>query len=283
MARFPVAVEVLALYDVDLAMSSFTPPIQTHPPSGRAADEAAVSNGLNLEMRDGRQLAAFIRLFYDHVLQSISEKSITPMMEYLYAHHTKSLRSVANVPIACKSGCSHCCHCWVSATTPEILWVIKTLPPEQRARVTERVAAANALTEGKTHTERSTMLHPCPMLEDHACSVYPNRPAMCRSVVSTDASVCERSCLQFSGEEVPSPMVYFALTDAYNFALAIALNKAGLQHHGFEYNAALKVVLNTPGAELEWLAGKNVFPSVIREDDLLADRGVRAVYRLAFG
>jgi len=245
-------------------------------------DRDAVAKGLNLSARDPRQLASLIRIVHEQVLDAVAVKSVTSLMQFVYSHHTLTLKSVARVPLACQRGCSHCCHGWVSATAPEILYSVKTLPGERLAHVTQKVAQADRLTGGKSDAERTRIVLPCPLLEDHTCSVYEARPVICRSTVSTDALVCARSCLQRTGEEIPTPPVYFALSDAYTVALACALKKAGLEHRAFEHNAALKAVLASPAVEQDWLAGKPVFPGVLKDHDLLNEAWVRTLYAQTF-
>jgi Fe-S-cluster containining protein len=245
-------------------------------------DKDAVARGLNLSARDPRQLASLTRVVHAQVQDAIAAKSVTPLMQFLYSHHTVTLRSVAHIEVACKRGCSYCCHGWVSATAPEILYSVKNLPTARIAHVTERVTQADRVTRGTSDAERARIVLPCPLLEDHACSVYETRPVICRSVVSTDALVCARSCLQRTDEDVPTPPVYFALSDAYTVALACALKKAGLEHRAFEQNAGLKAALVTPGAEQDWLTGKSVFPGVLKDHDLLNDPWVRTLYAKTF-
>jgi Fe-S-cluster containining protein len=246
------------------------------------ADELAISGGLNLSLRDERQLASLIRVLYEKVRLSITQQTVAPIFNFLYHNHSATLRSIAHIRLACKSGCSHCCHGWVSATAPEVFYVLRSMPPERLKGVGEAVLRANAGTEGKTTEERATINTPCSFLENHACNVYPWRPLMCRSAVSSDAQICERSCLHNSGEDIPTPQIYFTLSDGYVVALASALKKAGLQHRAFEYNAALKSALATPGAEAAWLRGENVFPTVLQDDDLFDEPWVRHIHAAAF-
>ncbi len=245
-------------------------------------DEAAIEGGLNLALRDGRQLTALIRVLHEQVRDAIAAKSVSPLMNFLYANHNKTLKGIAHIRLACQRGCSHCCHCWVSVTAPEVLHVVNSLPPDRLPHVREKVWTANLHTEGKSPEARESITWPCALLEDHACSVYQTRPVMCRSAVSTDAQICARSCLQNSGENIPVPPVYFALSDGYTVALACALKKAGLQHRAFEYNAALKAAMATPQSEAAWLSGNPVFAGVIQDDDLLDEPWVRSIYVQAF-
>jgi hypothetical protein len=248
-----------------------------------AADNASISGGLDLAARDGRQLAALMRVLREHVAVSVDEGTVAPLMGFLYGHYTKSLGRIAQIRLACKKGCSHCCRGWVSATAPEIFHALNFIDEERSPSMSAAIVAANAATSGKSPEERARMNVACGFLDNHACSIYEARPVLCRSAVSTNAEICRRSCLEFSGEDIPTPPPYFALSDGYTVALACALKHAGLQHRAFEYNSGLKAALDAPEAEAEWLAGGNVFPDSFQDDDILEEDWVRSIYRSAFG
>ncbi len=245
-------------------------------------DEMAVDKGLNLTARDPRQLASLIRVLHEQVCDSVVAGSVSPLMTFLYENHSKTLKGISHIRLACQRGCSHCCHGWVSATAPEVFHVVNGLVPARLPTLREKIWTANTHTEDKSPEAREGIVWPCPLLEDHACSVYETRPVMCRSAVSMDAQICARSCLENSGENIPTPPVYFALSDGYTVALACALKKAGLQHRAFEYNGALKAAIGATDAEAQWLSGHTVFHSVIQDDDLLDDPWVRNLYAQVF-
>lgn len=78
--------------------------------------------------------------------------------------------------VACKKGCSHCCHMTVRLTSTEaqrlgdaIGRAPARLTPEARARRVDAFAGV-----------------PCPFLVYGACSIYENRPLSCRTHASFD-------------------------------------------------------------------------------------------------
>jgi len=86
------------------------------------------------------------------------------------------LSEIREPHVACKKGCSHCCHMTVMLTSTEALRLGEAigraparLPPEARARRADAFAGIA-----------------CPFLVDEACSIYKNRPLSCRTHASFD-------------------------------------------------------------------------------------------------
>jgi len=110
--------------------------------------------------------------------------------------------------LACRKGCSFCCHLDVHLTQPEALLLKdhlrRTLTPEQleelkQAAVRHREARSK-MQPGTAPVDRPS----CPLLVDGACSAYEVRPLHCRGANSKDARQCE------SGGRIdvhPTPLV----------------------------------------------------------------------------
>lgn len=86
------------------------------------------------------------------------------------------LSEIRKPHVACKKGCSHCCHMTVRLTSTEaqrLGEVIGRAParltPEARARPADAFAGVA-----------------CPFLVDDVCSIYENRPLSCRTHASFD-------------------------------------------------------------------------------------------------
>ncbi|HEY8089699.1 MAG TPA: YkgJ family cysteine cluster protein [Polyangiaceae bacterium] len=109
--------------------------------------------------------------------------------------------------ISCREGCAACCRQLVpvGATEARALRTLVAEMPEprrsevrgrfeavkermatagilERARAMESVAGAEDVALGRTYME---MWMPCPFLEDESCSIYPDRPAICREFIVT--------------------------------------------------------------------------------------------------
>lgn len=249
-------------------------------------DEKFVAKGLDTGEIDPDQIVSLMRVIRDRLRTCISRSSITSLMYCLYQNMNHGEKHIADVPIACKKGCSHCCNIWVDATPPEIFYTANAIRSQkQHVNALASVEGAIATTGGLSFDDRGDMVTPCPLLSENLCGVYEARPINCRTAVSADAAVCERSYLHVSGEDIPAPFVWMALRQGYGFALVGALHHAGLVPHAVEWNEALRIALAEPDAEAQWLAGEDVFANVGRATDepLVQHPQLRAIYQEAFG
>jgi Fe-S-cluster containining protein len=131
--------------------------------------------------------------------------------------------AAAGAPASCRRGCAACCQQFVGISAPEaraIGRLVDAMPPERQAVIRHRFAEtlsvmrANGIMapqspdgapvflihdHSKTGRERYAdvaqryfALHrPCPFLDDGACSIYEDRPLICREyAVTTPAELC---------------------------------------------------------------------------------------------
>ena len=235
--------------------------------------------------QDADELAALMRVLHHLVQTSIERRSVSPLMEFVRSNLTASAKHIASVPTACLRGCSHCCTLWVEASAPEVFFTVKQMDAAQRARAIQAVEAACSQTAGVSFEARAAMFTPCPLLKDNACSVYADRPLVCRTAASTDAELCRRSLVLFSGEDIPTPLAWTSLRNNYRVALEGALFHAGLPHQSREWNESLRIALTDDKAEGSWLAGRDVFAGLPMPQDTVtfAHPHWRALYDHAFG
>jgi Fe-S-cluster containining protein len=175
----------------------------------------------------------------------------------------------ANPPrqeIACRKGCAHCCHLYVSATAPELLAIaehVSKWPEERRAGLIERLDRALQVTRGLSPVERVRLSHPCPMLEDGLCSIYPVRPLGCRAYASFDVAACERSTRERDAEApIPVPRINMRNRRFLSHCLRAALTERGLDGNSYELVAGLSTILNTPDADTRWADGESILADV---------------------
>lgn len=244
-----------------------------------------LARGLDARAPAGPQIVALMRALGEKMDVSLRRRSVSPLMEFVYANMTGGTRLIGDVQIACGRGCSHCCHSWVDATAAEVLFAVKSMPPAQRLRATAAVESRCGQTGGHGFDARTAMVTPCPLLEDHACSAYHGRPIVCRSAVSADAAACGRSYLELSGESIPVPSVWRVLGQGYAVALEAAILRAGLVPAAREWNESLRVALGDATAEERWLAGDDVFGAAQRASatGAFGNPAWAAIYREAFG
>jgi hypothetical protein len=204
-------------------------------------------------------------------------------VKYFHGKVEATLKGARDVRLACAKGCSHCCHAWVSATAPEVLFLAKLIRTRGETAI-EKVRAAHLATGDYDFTVRDRHPHPCPLLEADLCTVYESRPAACRFAVSVDAAACARVLRQLLPGTIPTPMRHLKARGVYEMAMVIALRHAGLSHRYYEMNAALTRALSREDAEDAWLGGEDVFFGLrLDPNDALANRTTQLIYREAFG
>jgi len=180
--------------------------------------------------------------------------NIDAPVRFLHMKVEATLEATRALPIACKKGCSHCCHSWVSAPAPEVLYIAKRVRGmPQRARVADAFAAAR----NQDVIARKRNAVACPMFEQDICRLYELRPMACRFAASADAAMCLRVFRQASAEAIPSPSRNLRGRGAYQIALAAALKAAALPPAYYEFNAALARALSREDAETAWLSGED--------------------------
>jgi Fe-S-cluster containining protein len=102
-------------------------------------------------------------------------ESLYDLLDRVYTH--------ANGLIACKKGCSYCCHMQVIVTQMEADFIA----------VRSGVAAKRLAISGNPQAESwISSSRPCPFLRENQCSIYAYRPVNCRTHVSfeQDAQKC---------------------------------------------------------------------------------------------
>jgi Fe-S-cluster containining protein len=247
-------------------------------------DERLVQNGLSFTRTDADEAIALMRVLRDRLAQSRTAGKIAPLMRFLHDNFGKSSARIPRELSACASGCSHCCHMWTALRAPEALFLKSAIPVLQREEVGAAVEAAHAETGAHSYEERLRMVRPCPLLKNDVCSVYTERPIVCRTTASTDASICARAYRLLSDEDVPQPLVFLNQRTSYALALAGALKHAGYFAGAYELNGALHAALSRPDAEAAWLRGDDLFAGV-RQDpggDPFANPEYMGLYREAF-
>jgi Fe-S-cluster containining protein len=138
--------------------------------------------------------------------------ALRKLVNEVVAFSVKELEQTGRT-VSCKAGCGACCRQLVSISDIEawaIADVIKHMPAERHAHAMARFAdAERRLTAIKPPDEIIEALNgpdrralaiayfrygvACPFLEDESCSIYPDRPLVCREyLVHTPAERCSR-------------------------------------------------------------------------------------------
>jgi Putative zinc- or iron-chelating domain len=246
-------------------------------------DGKRLARGIDPVSRDPEMTAAMGRQLHELFERAKRDRNINLPVEFLHAKMDATLRGLRDVPVACRKGCSHCCHIWVSVTAPEALFVAKVVR-RRGVPLIARVRAAHLATAAYDFETRDQHPHPCPLLAEDICSIYDSRPSACRFAASADAAICARAYRDLSGENIPTPVVHMLGRSVYAVAVGIALKHATLPYHAYEFNAALARALEKDDAEQAWLGGEDIFADVMREpSDLFSAPQAHQMYDLAFG
>jgi len=243
-------------------------------PGLKASMHAVEREGLRLDAKEPEKLAslgALTRILLDILRGPGSARASDAAVK---AHELMDL-SVGNNRLerepACRKGCGYCCRVYVSATAPEIFALaraMRALPADRFAAMAARVQAADEATGDRDWSRDLFFTHQCPLLEDNACSMHPERPDACRGVSSYSAQACEASIAALAtGRDLAIPRVdeHAVLRGLHAHALWAALRAVGLSHAYYSLNQGLRRVLDMPDAETRWLAGEDVFAAVPKD------------------
>jgi len=245
-------------------------------------DEQKLASGIDLTSPDREPVASLTRHLHGLFEKAKQTGGIEAPVRYLHSQITATAGKLKDIKIACAKGCSHCCHSWVSVTAPEVLYVARAVR-KRGAMAADRVASTHAVTGLLNFTARQQQPIACPQLVDNACSIYEDRPTICRFTASGDAAACERAYWQLSGEDIPRPRLYLMGRNIYAVALAGALRRAGLPFVAYEFNTALACALAMPDPERAWLSGQDIFADVPRDPvDVFTTPAVQAMYNHTF-
>lgn len=104
-------------------------------------------------------------------------------------------------PVVCKKGCSLCCSLNVDIMDYEkdsLRKAIDGLDEMVRQNVYFRAGAKNKITRELDDEKRSRRRKVCPLLQDHECLIYEDRPLSCKAFHSVDLEICKEGALEDS-------------------------------------------------------------------------------------
>jgi Fe-S-cluster containining protein len=172
---------------------------------------------------------------------------------------------IANID--CSKGCWFCCTQMVAVTIPEVLrlanHIRETWSAEQRAELDQRFASYMKATEAWHAGDLSRQpRHKCPLLnqEEGICSVWGDRPIVCRSYNSTD----HKLCIAKRDDPIHDPAIPQIMGQNYagmysRTGMRHALKKHRLDSDLHEMIPALIIALEHPDAAERYVAGEGLF------------------------
>lgn len=170
-------------------------------------------------------------------------------------------------PLACSSGCPHCCVLNVSVLLPEAIVIAarltSRLTPAELAGLRLRLTRHCSWVRWMEDEERISRRSLCPLLDqDNGCSIHPLRPLACRGVASLDAASCRRAFdpIISSDQDRTVPVDLqrrLAYDDAF-VALGVALRRQGLDDRSIELGSGILAFIDTPALGELFLAGQRL-------------------------
>jgi len=142
--------------------------------------------------------------------------AVVAVLGAVYEHCEETLRQwqegKESLPIACGPGCGTCCMVNVAVLEPEVIgiahYVRQNFSGQVRRELKERLLQLAREVRWLDEEERLFVRRSCAFLDDREnCSIWPQRPLMCRAITSTDAHACrEALAAPVFGEEKPVVM-----------------------------------------------------------------------------
>jgi uncharacterized protein len=162
-------------------------------------------------------------------------------------------------PAACARGCMWCCHIYVTVMGPEaiaaIQWAKANLSPDELDALRLRLRANAERARGITPTDYPRQT--CAFIVDGACSIYPARPAHCRSAHSVDVTACVAAYearpaknLTISGRATVRKQA-----DEVRVGYKEALTHAKMPRTAYELQQVAHILLEDATAAERWLSG----------------------------
>lgn len=172
--------------------------------------------------------------------------------------------------IACRKGCSYCCHLEVAVSAAEA-YTIKTFLETERRPILERIKTrlrhARRQLGDKFYAERKAARVMCPLLNaEGACEIYEVRPLACRKFVSFDVERCKQDWERpGEGVDVPRSGTLVELESKMLTPLLEVHRRTGIAPNSYELIRALYSLFGSERVELRGEPGasalmKALFP-----------------------
>lgn len=170
--------------------------------------------------------------------------------------------------LACREGCTWCCHFSVDVRAVEAFRILEFIEREldaaTRARIEESIRVNSATLRHLDEMERMRHNVRCAFLDEGRCLIYPVRPQTCRNYHATDAAGCRQSYEDPDNLDIDpefAPYVYQAGT-AHVDGFSRALRAEGFDDRVYELHAALEAALDNPAAQVRFAAKAEPFPTL---------------------
>ena len=212
---------------------------------------------------------AIVQREYERASNEIAAQGVVPAYEASQQRHDERITAAPDAStLACRAGCSWCCHFSVDVRPVEAFRILEFMQrefdEERRRQLLADVKTNRDLLHGLDDLDRARRNVKCAFLIDGKCSIYAARPQMCRNYHATNAAGCERSYLEPDNLDIDpefAPYVYQA-GGAHVDAFSKAMQDAGYDSRVYELNSALVAALSQPDALERFEAKRSPFPDL---------------------
>jgi Fe-S-cluster containining protein len=218
-----------------------------------------------------------LREEYEQARADIAESGPVHAYERSQRRHDARLAAAPDASsLACKAGCSWCCHFTVDVRPVEVFRILdfidSTFTAQKQARVRSEIEANSAVLGRLDEVERMQRNIKCPFLSvgpmnvpaGH-CMIYAARPQTCRNYHATDVAGCRQSFEEPDNLEIDpdfAPLVYQA-GGAHVDGFSKAMLETGYDVSAYELNTALAVAMVEPAASRQrFEAQTQAFPTL---------------------
>ncbi len=166
--------------------------------------------------------------------------------------------------IACRAGCSFCCHLRVMVYPHEAIALFRHLTSrmaEEEADGVRRRLVANAARIGELSREgRVATGLACAFLVEGKCSAYEVRPASCSGYHSLSKQQCEAAYDNATGapDRIPVLQALRYVAGEFDAGMDQALQVAGLSGTRVELQTAVAALIRNPALIQRWRSGRDL-------------------------
>jgi Fe-S-cluster containining protein len=166
----------------------------------------------------------------------------------------------------CASGCSFCCHSRIHVMPLEVVvicsYVHNHFSPKALQGLKTRIRTNLSYTRGRSLAQRVAVKDqtPCVFLDHQACSIYDQRPFICRTWNSLSRQDCETAFV--SGDKNAEIPCLSAPNYVYTLARDVVQGVCETMHletGRFELVSAMDRCLGMKDAQSDWTGGCTVF------------------------
>jgi Fe-S-cluster containining protein len=156
--------------------------------------------------------------------------------------------------LACRAGCSWCCHFSVDVRPVEAFRILDfmraQLGEEQQRQIKTEIEANAKRLRSTSDLQRAQLNVKCPFLHAGRCTIYAARPQTCRNYHATEVAGCQRSYEQPDNADIDpdfAPLVY-QIGGSHVDAFSTAMAQAGYDVAAYELSSALLAAMSDPHA-----------------------------------